>query len=134
VPFLQTIFVSLVGAAVLGVILVTIALHKLREKYSLLWFIIALALISIPWFYPLHVKIAHFTGIKLISSYFFFNAVVLLLLLCFQLSVALSSAWKERKELSIQFGLLEERLQRLEKSVSNKEGKNAKPIDGDQNQ
>lgn len=112
----QSLFVIVLGLGLLGLVLLLVRGLKLRERYSMLWVFIALAMTTVPIFYSVYRIVAGFVGIKDINSFFFFMAIVGICLLCLQFSLALSSAYDQRKALVQKVAVLEERLSRLEKN------------------
>ncbi|MFH0965812.1 MAG: DUF2304 domain-containing protein [Planctomycetota bacterium] len=113
----QIIFVTFLGVLVLLLVLELVRRHLLREKYSALWILIALALVSVPWLYNFYVFLAGLVGIKSPTSFFFYSSIMLLLLLSVQFSLAASSAYYQRKRLAQEIALMDERLRRLERSA-----------------
>lgn len=110
----QIIVVTTVGAAFILLVLELIRRHMMREKYSLLWFFIALAALSVPLLYSMYRRIAHFLGIIETTNFFFYLSIMALFLLCLQFSLALSAAYSRSKTLIQQVGLLENRVKQLE--------------------
>ena len=110
----QIIVVTTVGAAFILLVLEMIRRHRMREKYSLLWFFIALAALSVPVLYDLYQRIARFVGIIETTNFFFYLSIMALFLLCLQFSLALSAAYSRSKALIQQVGLLENRVKQLE--------------------
>lgn len=129
----QIVFVTAVGLALLILVLELIRRQMLRERYSLLWFFICVALLSVPWLYDLYQAAARLAGIKDPNSIFYFMAIVGLVLLSLQFSLALSAAYYQRKQLIQQVALLEERVRRLEGALREREGapKDGPPSDGE---
>jgi len=116
----QVLFVTLVGLGLLILVLELIRRHLLREKYSLLWFFIAVALVTVPPLYGVYQWFARRVGIRDPNTIFFFLAIVGLILLSLQFSLALSTAYYQRKQLIQQTALLENRVRRLENALSEK--------------
>jgi hypothetical protein len=114
----QILMVSMVALFFIALVLELIRRHMMREKYSLLWFFIALAALSVPLLYTLYARIANFMGIIEVTNFFFFLAIIALFLMSLQFSLALSSAYARSKVLIQQIGLLENRVRELEQKLS----------------
>ena len=112
---MQMIFVWSVGCAGLALVFSLILRHLLREKYALVWIFTCVSIITTPFFHPLYMRIMKYLGIVDSSSFYFFCGFIVLLLMAVQFSLALSTAWKQRKILTIQLALLEQRVRELEK-------------------
>jgi hypothetical protein len=110
----QIVFVTAVALALTILVLELIRRHMLRERYSLLWFFICVALLTMPWLYDGYLWVAHRVGIKDPNSIFYFLAIMGLVLLSLQFSLALSTAYYQRKQLIQQVALLENRVRQLE--------------------
>lgn len=110
----QIVFVTFVALGLLMIVLELIRRRLLRERYSLLWFFVSLVLLSLPWLYDLYVAFGHLVGIVDPESVFYYTAIMGLVLLSLQFSLALSSAHSQRKALIQQVALLENRLRHLE--------------------
>lgn len=112
----QIVFVVFVAVGILGLILELIRRRMLREKYSLLWVMISVVMLTIPVLYPYYVKCALSVGIKSPQSFFFYCAIIGLVLLSLQFSISISTAYRNRKVLSQQMALLERRIRDLEQN------------------
>ncbi len=110
----QIIFVTAVSVGFIVLVLELIRRHLLREKYSLVWFIIALSALSVPLLYNVYADLAHLLGIVEVASFFFYSAIIFLFLMSLQLSLASSSAYARSKVLIQEMALLENRVRELE--------------------
>ena len=113
----QVGFVTIVGLALFVLVLELIRRQMMREKYSLLWFLAGLLLLSVPWLYGLYAAAGRLVGIVDPNSVFFFAAIMGLVLLSLQFSLAISTAYFQRKTLVQQAGLLENRVRQLEERL-----------------
>ena len=110
----QILSVSVVSLIFLVFILELIRRHKLAEEYALLWIIVAVIFFSVPWLYDLHSTLARFMGIIDPTSYFFFWAIMLLMLLALQACLSLTRSRSHRIALAQNIALLERRVRQLE--------------------
>ena len=117
----QTIFVTIIGVGLLILVLELIRRQKMREKYALLWIFVAAFIISVPWLHSFYVSIGRLVGIKDPNSTFYFAAIVGLVLLCLQFTLAITTAYNHRKAHTHHLALLEDRVKELEKSLKAKE-------------
>jgi MFS family permease len=98
----------------LTAVLYAVIRGRLRTRYTLLWFAIgALALIS-PALYALCLYLHEAWSFPTPSILLLVLAVAMLALICLQLTVVVSRAWRERKNLAQHNALLEHRLEALE--------------------
>jgi hypothetical protein len=107
---------NLLGLAMAVAILVTLfemlRRHRLREKYALIWFLIALAAVVVAVFPGLLVWATDLLGLSLPSNLLFFVASVVLLLLTLQHSYELGRLEERTRTLAEEVGLLRLELQR----------------------
>jgi hypothetical protein len=107
---------NLLGLAMAVAILVTLfemlRRHRLREKYALIWFLIALAAVIVAVFPGLLVWATDLLGLSLPSNLLFFVASVVLLLLTLQHSYELGRLEERTRTLAEEVGLLRLELQR----------------------
>lgn len=114
---IQSIFVVLAGALLTLFFCHMVRTGKLHEKYSLVWLLVCVGIVATPLIYPLMVGLASFWDIAEPTSFFFFGAIILLILLDLQFSFELSVARRDRRQLVIQNALLAERLERAEEII-----------------
>lgn len=81
--------------------------RRLREEYSWLWLLTALALLGLVLWYDALVWITEFIGAGQPTSTVFFLGLVFVLLLCIQFSVRLSRMTEQVKNLGQKLALLE---------------------------
>lgn len=113
----QMIVVTALAVFFILLILELIRRHRMRERYSLLWFFIGLGAISVPLLYALYARMARLLGFVEVNNLFFFLSIIALFLLCLQFSIALSSSFNRTKVLVQCLGLLENRLRQLESQL-----------------
>ncbi len=117
----QIIVISLVAVSFILLVLELIRRHHMRERYSMLWFFIAVAALSVPLLYGLYAKAARALGFVEVNNLFFFLAIISLFLMSLQFSIALSSRYSQFKALVQQIGLLESRVRDLEGHLCEKQ-------------
>ena len=110
----QIVLITVAAVGLIMLVLELIRRRMMRENYSLLWIAVSVALLSVPWLYDVYVVMANFVGIKDPNSFFFFIAIMGLFLLCLQFSLAISTAYYQRKTLVQQMAMLEHRVRQLE--------------------
>ena len=114
---LHAAIVMALGACLLALVLRYIMRGCLRITHALLWVLVALAFVASPLTYALlgfaHTRWQWPTP----TSMLFLLALAFVITLLFYQTIALSRAWRERKKLTQQLALLENRLIELEQSV-----------------
>jgi len=113
----QTLLITILGFLQLAFVFELIRRQMLRERYALLWLCIAVVFLTIPLLYDFYAAAGRFVGIMAPTSVFFLLAILGLILLSIQASLAASSAYTHRKILTQQLALLENRVQMLERAV-----------------
>ena len=116
----QIVVVTVLVVFFISLILELIRRHRLRERYSMLWFLIGLGAISVPLLYALYARAARLLGFVEVNNLFFFLSIIALFLLCLQFSIALSTSYNRGKTLVQQLGLLENRIRQLEAQLQAK--------------
>lgn len=118
-----------VAGIVLAVVIIAVVLwmlltRRLREKYAVLWLLIALLVLIVGIFPGMWEGLTMLLGVQLPSNLLFAAALLLLLGVTFHLSWELSSAEDEGRRLAEESALLRaetddlrERVQRLEKQA-----------------
>ncbi|HAT50709.1 MAG: DUF2304 domain-containing protein [Nitrospirae bacterium] len=91
--------------------------HQFREKYSLLWIGISLLFLSVPFFDAAYQKIGESIGIISMISFLSLCAFLTLFLLMIQVTIALTLAYNQRKEIIQNLALLEARIASIEKRL-----------------
>jgi len=122
----QTLTVVGASIALLLLVLELIRRNMLREKYALAWIFISVSMASVPWLYDLAVPVAKFLGILDPRSFFFLLAILGLLLLSLQFSLALTTAFVHRRGLTQKMALLEQRIHALETQAAKAESESEK--------
>lgn len=102
-----------IAVVTLLVIVELVRKRKLREEYSLLWIVTALALLVLAWQPRLLNVFKNLVGIVEPQSALLFGALLFLMLTALQFSVRLSKLTYRNKSLSQRVALLEEELTRL---------------------
>ncbi|MDC0335722.1 DUF2304 domain-containing protein [Pseudodesulfovibrio sp.] len=113
----QSLTVSCLGLGLLAIVLYFVRARQLRERYCMLYVFIGVTVTCVPLLYTTARGLATFMGIMDMNSFFFLLAILGLCLICFQLSLALSTAYGQRKALAQRVAILEERLNRVETST-----------------
>lgn len=113
----QTIFVLLTSLSSLLFIIILIHKHQFREKYAILWVGVSLLFLSVLPFRNFYLKLAGFFGIINPITFFFFMAIMALFALSVQFTVALTTAFYQRKAAIQHMASLEERYKRLVERV-----------------
>ena len=90
--------------------------EKMGLKYALLWIVLAVSILILGCFPQLITWIAHFFGVQIPINMLFFIGFCFSLLIIFSLSAALSRNSEKIKKLTQEMGLLEKKLNALEKS------------------
>lgn len=88
--------------------------RRLREKYAALWISLALVVIVVGAFPGLLFRLADLVGIAAPINLVFFLALLVLLVVCVQLSAEVSSLEHEAQTLAEESALLRNRIERLE--------------------
>jgi hypothetical protein len=109
---------AVVGALVtLAIMVEMLRRHRLREKYAALWITVAVAVLVGVAFPQLLERAAALVGITLPINLVFFVSLLLLLIVCVQLSAEVSSLEQENQTLAEEIALLRNRVERLERSA-----------------
>lgn len=112
------VFVGIGLALLILVIVVWMLLtRKLREKYAVLWLVIALSVLIIGLFPGLLAGLTALLGVQLPSNLLFATAILLLLGVALHLSWELSQVEEETRRLAEETAILRAQLERLEKRV-----------------
>lgn len=88
--------------------------RRLREKYAAIWLVVLVAAIVLGAFPDLLERIANLTGVVTPTNLLFATSLVVLLLVCIQLSTELSTLEEETRTLAEEVALLDLRVRRLE--------------------
>jgi len=116
------------AVVIIGVVLWMLLTRRLREKYAVLWLLIALLVLIVGIFPGMWEGLTMLLGVQLPSNLLFAAALLLLLGVTFHLSWELSSAEDEGRRLAEESALLRAetddlrlRVQRLEQQASQTE-------------
>ena len=109
---------ALVSALVMLVFMVELLRRRrLREKYAALWIAVAFFVMVGVIFPHMLEGLASLVGVTLPVNLVFAGALLLLLLVCIQLSAELSTSEAESQTLAEEVALLRNRVERLERSA-----------------
>ncbi len=103
----------LLGLAVLILVVNLVRQRQLQERYALLWLLAGLVLTLAPLFSNVLDRIAYALGIEYPPALLLLLAIIGLMLIIFQLSLALSHNSDQLKVLSQELGLLRQQLDAL---------------------
>lgn len=109
------LFALVCAVVILGFMLELLRRRRLREKYAALWILVAIFVMVGLAFPRLLERAASLVGVTLPVNLVFFVALVLLLLVCVQLSAELSTLEAESQTLAEEVALLRNRIERLER-------------------
>lgn len=97
----------IVAAAVTLVAIVDLLRRRqLREKYAVLWLVVSINVALVAVFPSVLTKLSELTGVKTPSNLLFFVAALVLLVVCVQLSYAISRLEDETRALAEELGIL----------------------------
>ena len=115
-PTFQVIAI-LVSIFFLVAVIELIRRHRLKEKYSILWLFSAMVLLVFSsWTRLLH-KTSRMLGVDYPPSLLFMFAFIFLLFIVFHFSTVISKESERSKSLAQKIGLLEHRVEELEKEI-----------------
>ncbi|MGZ4438066.1 MAG: DUF2304 domain-containing protein [Nocardioides sp.] len=102
-----TVVLGLAGAVtILVVMFEMLRRHRLREKYAVLWCVVALSAVTVALFPGLLRAAAELVGVEVPSNLLFFVASMVLLLLSVQLSYELGRLEEKTRTLAEEVALL----------------------------
>jgi Uncharacterized conserved protein (DUF2304) len=105
-PLRQKIVAVAISIALLILIVELIRRRKLKEEYSVLWFLTGFAIVVLASWYELLVVVTHFIGAVIPTSTLFFFAFIFLILVSLQFSVRISMLDDRVKFLAQQLALM----------------------------
>lgn len=108
------IFVILIVLFAIGSLINMIRKHKVDLQYSLLWFLLAFAILILAIFPSLLDGLTNALGIGLPINLLFFAGFCFSLVIIFSLSLSLSKLSEKHKQLTQEVGLLKEKLEKIE--------------------
>jgi hypothetical protein len=106
-PLQQKITTALIALGIVFLILELVRKRRLREEYSWLWLLTAVALLLAVLWYDLLFILSRTIGAVSTVSTVFFMGMLFLMLLCLQFSVRLSRMTEQIKTLGQKIALLE---------------------------
>lgn len=109
------------AVVILAVVLWMLLTRRLREKYAVLWILIALAVLVVGLFPGLLGALTAVLGVQLPSNLLFATAILLLLGVALHLSWELSQVEEETRRLAEEAAILRAQLDRLERLVEDLE-------------
>lgn len=104
-PVRQQVVAVAFGIGVLALIIELIRRRRLREEYSVLWFLTGLGILALASSYDLLVALTELVGAVVPTSTLFFFALVFLFLVSLQFSVRISTLDDRVKELAQKLAL-----------------------------
>jgi len=105
----QKILAALFGVTLLVAIIELVRRRKLKEEYSWLWILAAVAILVIGLNYPLLQWITRLIGAGWTTATLFFFGIFFVLALCLQFSVKISKLETQVKNLAQQLAILQAR-------------------------
>lgn len=108
----------LIGSGLLLVIFELVRHRKLREEYSVLWFLTGAAIVALTLFFDVLIWATDVLGSVYPSSIFFFFALVFLMAISLHYAVRVSRMTTQMKNLAQKLALLEGELWNLQREHS----------------
>ena len=119
----STVILGIVGSTVVLVALFEmLRRHRLREKYAVLWFFVAVGVLAVAIFPGLLTGLADLVGVELPVNLLFFLASLFLLILTLQHSYELGRIEEKTRVLAEEVGLLRLDLERLREAEPDSRG------------
>ncbi|MCL3862704.1 DUF2304 domain-containing protein [Actinotalea sp. K2] len=91
--------------------------RRLREKYAVLWMVVAVVVLVSVVFPQLLEQVSSLVGITVPINLVFFSGLLVLLVVCVQLSAEISTLEHESQTLAEESALLRNRVERLERAT-----------------
>lgn len=120
---------AVLAAAIIVIVLALLVRRQLREKYAIMWLLIAVCVLIVALVPGLLESLTRLVGVQLPSNLFFASAILLLLAVALHLSWELSQAEDEVRRLAEEAAIarteidaLKVRLDRLEASAGPRAG------------
>ena len=114
------VFAMIASAFFFLAVIELIRRHKLKEKYAILWLISSVVLLVFSSSVKLLNKVSLLFGVYYPPSFLFLVAFIFLLFIVFHYSTVLSKESERSKTLAQKMGLLEKRIEELEKETGKK--------------
>lgn len=109
-----TIVSVVVALAVLGLVFELLRRRRLREKYAVIWFLIALATVTVAVFPDLLTLAARLVGVQTPSNLLFFASLLTLLAVALQLSGEIGVLEEQTRRLAEEIGVLQMRVEEMQ--------------------
>ncbi len=122
----KTAFFALVGLVFLAVVLLCLRDKRMEVKYAIVWLFLGITVVLTPILYPLWRFFGSYLSLfdpNLLAIVF---GLIIILLLCFQFTLSLSKAKRERKILAQKYSRVVLRLDHLEAKFMEEEKKKKK--------
>ena len=116
-PLYHILLIIILSIVFIAAVFRALVKGKLRVRYTMLWFGIGIMALASPALYILFQYLHEVWSFPTPSILLLVFAVVILSLICLQLTVAVSLAWRERKNLAQRNALMEQRIETLEKTL-----------------
>ncbi len=119
------LIILLIGIAMLLFVLQMVRRKQIREQYSLLWIIGAVAIIVSSVFIRYVEKISHLVGVYYPPAFLFLLAILLMFVLQFHVSVVISALREQNRSLTQDVGLLAQQVHELKRQLREVRGEPA---------
>lgn len=107
------LFVTIIVLSAIIALINMIRKHRVELQYTLLWFLLALAILILTVFPSLLEKLTRILGIGLPINLLFFSGFCFSLVIIFSLSLSISRLSEKSKQLTQEIGLLKEKIEKL---------------------
>jgi hypothetical protein len=108
----NSVIAFVMAVLIIALVLVSIRRGKLKEKYAILWLLVALVSSAAVIFPETVFKIANTFGFKLPSNFLFSIALLIALLLIFLLSTDISKKQRQIENLATEIALIKNQLKK----------------------
>lgn len=112
----------LIGSGLMLVIFELVRHRKLREEYSVLWFLTGAAIIALTVFFDVLIWVTEVLGSVYPSSIFFFFALIFLMAISLHYAVRVSRMTTQLKNLAQKIALLEGELWQVRRDTQRRDG------------
>jgi len=106
------IFAIILAVLIIALVLVSIRRGKLKEKYAILWLLVALVSSAAVIFPETVFQIANLFGFEIPSNFLFSIALLIALLLIFLLSTDISKKQRQIENLATEIALIKNQLKK----------------------
>lgn len=111
------IFVVILSLGILAIVINLVRRKNLKENYAILWVITCVVLTAVPLFINYLDKVSYAIGITYPPAFIYLIALIFILVLNLHFSVTVSKLSEQNKNLIQDQGILEKKVQDLEKLV-----------------